>query len=359
MKNILMYLNIPWGFIKQRPQFMAEKLSQYFDVFVYYNKPYKQTYLVQTDATEEQVNLIERPKVPRKTKFLKQIDNVIQRLFLKRYIKRCDTVWIMHPDQYEILKTKIKNKRVVYDCMDDYSQFPHLAEREQYYLRNVEEELVKRADYTFYTSKTLQQRHKIRYKSIQKSYVINNGFEPIENIVEDSKVRGFLEGINGKKLIYIGAIAQWFDLELIQEVLNNNPDIHIVLFGPTDIELPNLERLHCFGKIPHSSIYTAMKYADVLMMPFKINSLIEAVDPIKVYEYIYSTKPILVPDYEEMKKFKDYVTIYRNAEDFNQQLAGLIEKADTYNLEVFKQTNTWEARARQICTILNNEGKVE
>lgn len=357
MKSILMYLNIPWDFIKQRPQFLAEKLSQYFDLRVYYNKPYKQTYLVQTTKEERQVNLIEKPKVPRKTNLLKRIDNVIQHMFLKKHIKQCDTVWIMHPDQYEILRSQMKDKIVIYDCMDDYSQFPHLLEKEQQHLKCIEQELVERADYVFYTSKTLQQRHKIRYKSEYKSYVINNGFEPIENIVEDSKVRKFIEDIEGTKLIYIGAIAQWFDMKLIQKVLNENTDVHVILFGPLEIELPTLERLHYFGKISHSSIYTAMKYADILMMPFKINPLIEAVDPIKVYEYIYSAKPVLVPDYEEMDKFKDYVTIYKDTKDFNLKMTQLIEQEKDYDLEIFKETNTWEARVKQICEILNNEAK--
>lgn len=357
MKNILMYLNIPWDFIKQRPQLMAEKLSQYFDVLVYYNKPYKKTYLVQTARDEKQVNLIEKPKVPRRTNLLKKIDNVLQRMFLKEYIRNCDTVWIMHPDQYEILKPQIKDKKVIYDCMDDYSQFPHLSKEEQQHLKIIEQDVVSRADYIFYASESLQQRHKIRYKSKQKSYVINNGFKPIEGVIEDSRVKEFIKRINGKKLIYIGAIAEWFDLELIQAVLNNNPDIHVVLFGPLEIELPHLERLHYFGKIPHGSIYTAMQYADILMMPFKINPLIEVVDPIKVYEYIYSTKPVLVPDYEEMKKFKDHVAIYKNVDDFNQQVIRLTEKIEIQNLERFKRENTWGARARQIFEILNNEEK--
>lgn len=356
MKSILMYLNIPWDFIKQRPQFMAEKLSQYFNVLAYYNRPYRKTYLVQSSEKATQVNLVAKPKIPRKTNILKKIDNKIQSLFLKEYIKKYEYIWVMHPDQYEILKHKINGKKIIYDCMDDYSQFPYLSETQKKDLQAVEKNLVGRADYIFYTSKTLQNVHELRYKLKKKTHVVNNGFEPIERLEEDIKVKAFIEKVEGKKLIYIGAIAEWFDVELVQTLLQYRYDISVILFGPLEIELPHMERLYYYGKIPHSSIYTAMKYANILIMPFEINPLITAVDPIKVYEYIDSGKPVLVPEYEEMEKFNKYVTTYKDIEDCKKKLENLLEGTVANNLQPFRQSNTWEARAKQIYELLDNEG---
>lgn len=355
MKHILVYLNIPWNFIKQRPQFMAEKISQHFDVLVYYNKPYKNTYLVQNEKESERVNLVDRPKIPRKNNILKQMDNQLQKLFLKKYIRDYDLIWIMHPEQYEIMKNQLTGKKLIYDCMDDYSQFPHLSQKQKGELEKVEKDLVERADYIFYTSKTLQNAHQDRYNIIKNTHVVNNGFEPKKDIEEDKDVKEYLNNISGEKVVYIGAIAKWFDIQLIEQILRKDKEINVILFGPLEIELPNIERLHYFGKIPHSSTYTAMKYADLLIMPFIINKLIQAVDPIKVYEYIYSGKQVLVPNYFEMEKFKDYVTIYEDTSDCIEWIKKLKGQTQVYDLERFKEHNTWHARAKQVVNIINED----
>lgn len=352
MKSILIYLNIPWDFIKQRPQFMAEKLGQYFNVWAFYNKPYKQTYLVKSQQCSAQLNLVAKPKVPRKTAVLKNLDNRLQRVFLKPYIKNCECIWIMHPDQYEIVKNQLKGKQLIYDCMDDYSQFPHLSDSQKEALQKVESELVTKAHYVFYTSKTLQKVHQKRYKRLVPTYVINNGFEPVEEMIEDEPIKQYMDSIEGGKIVYIGAIAKWFDIGLIQRILENNQEIHIILFGPLEIELPKNQRLHHFGKIPHSSIYTAMQDADILMMPFCINALIESVDPIKVYEYIYSGKPVLAPYYEEMKKFEAYISLYHDEEECVLLVDQLMSTERDVDLEQFKKYNTWQARAQQVAEII-------
>ena len=41
MKKILYLMHVPWGWIKQRPHFIAENLSKYYKVNVFYKKAYK------------------------------------------------------------------------------------------------------------------------------------------------------------------------------------------------------------------------------------------------------------------------------------------------------------------------------
>lgn len=353
MKHVLMYLNIPWDFIKQRPQFMAQKLSDQLDLLVYYNKPYKNAYLVKDRKVDKNINLVAMPKIPRKNIFLQKVDNTLQIFLMKNYLKRYEYIWIMHPDQYEILKNNLKGKKVLYDCMDDYSQFPHLSQNQKSKIQSIEQDLVKRADCIFYTSQTLQDIHKTRYAIESNTHVVNNAFEPIKNIGEDDAIKDYMSKIEGKKLVYIGAIAEWFDIQLVEKTLQENKEISIVLFGPLEIKLPNMERLYHFGKIPHSSIYTAMKYADALIMPFCINELILAVDPIKVYEYIYSGRQVIVPSYPEMDKFKDFVSIYKNADEFIEFTKILNIESNQDCLESFVQQNNWDARATQVVDIIN------
>lgn len=353
-----MYLNIPWNFIKQRPQFLAEKLNNYTELVVYYNKPYRKTYIVKKENANN-LNIVSRYKIPRKCKLLKYIDNMIQFIFLFPYITRYDYIWIMHIDQYDILKKFVKNKVLIYDCMDDYINFPSATKKEKKSILKLENELVNKANYVFYSSASLKESHTLRYGYKKNSYVINNAFEEFdksdEETTEKKDIEIYMNNIKGKKITYVGAIEGWFDFDIIEKLLNRNKKISIVLFGPTSLNIPKIERLYLFGKIEHNSVNTAMKYSDALIMPFKINELILSVDPIKVYEYISSGKKVIVPNYPEMYKFKNFVDIYNNIES----LIEIVEKLDDnkYYIDTrdFISKNTWEVRAKEIVRIIENE----
>lgn len=357
MKQIFMYLNIPWQFIKQRPQFLAEKLSTYFEVIAYYNRPYKKCYIVDDDQKMTSLKKVAAFKIPRKNSILNKIDNKLQVIFTRAYIKNADYIWIMHPHQYDILKEVLEDKKVIYDCMDDYSQFPHLTYKEAEQLKTLERQLVERADLIFFTSETLMEKLKERYIIKTRHFVVNNALEPCHDIQIDSAIKEYLDKIPYRKLVYVGAIAPWFDFELVEVLLKECPSLSIVLFGPSEGNIPRMDRLYHYGKIPHKSIYTAMSEADGLIMPFKINELIEAVDPIKVYEYIASEKFVLVPYYKEMEKFKDYVEIYNTYKQAIEAVKLMKVKGNKRSTPLFTEKHTWEARAQQIARIIDEYEK--
>lgn len=354
MKKIFIYLNIPWNFIKQRPQFIAENVNKYFDVIVYYNKPYKNKYITRHNENND-IKLIEKVKIPRKYILLRYLDNKLQLYFINKYLKKTDYIWIMHPEQYDILKNSIMNKKIIYDCMDDYSKFPNLSEYEKIRITELEKELVKQSSYVFYSSNSLREVHFRKYGYIDNSYVVNNALNKNEKVNIDNKIIEYINGIKGKKIVYIGAISEWFDFDTVKGILDNNTEINVILFGPSDVKIPNIDRLYHYGKIEHDSVYTAMECSDILIMPFKINDLIIAVDPIKIYEYIYSGRPIMVPNYKEMDKFKEFVNIYNNIDEAVELSNNLKYKNNTDKINRFIELNTWEARAKQIVQIIENE----
>lgn len=356
IKNIFIYLNIPWNFIKQRPQFIAENMNKYFNVQIYYNKPYRSNYIMSSDNDKNNdIKLIERIKIPRKNKILRYLDNILQIFFIKKYLNVSDYIWIMHPEQYDILKNNLTNKKVIYDCMDDYSKFPNLSEYERMRVSNLEIELIKLSSNIFYSSESLRQIHNKRYGYIENSYVINNALNYKKEIHKDQKIIEYIHKIKGKKIVYIGAISEWFDFQVVENILNSNSKISIILFGPADVEIPKIERLYHYGKIEHHGVYTAMNCSDILIMPFKINELVIAVDPIKIYEYIYSEKPIIVPNYPEMDKFKGFVSVYNNINEAVELANSLEQVNDVDEVKQFIESNTWEARAKQIAQIIKNE----
>ncbi len=55
-------------------------------------------------------------------------------------------------------------------------------------------------------------------------------------------------------------------------------------------------------------------------MPFKLNDIVEAVDPVKLYEYINFNKDILTISYKEIERFSKFTYSYDGYDEFKSQL---------------------------------------
>jgi teichuronic acid biosynthesis glycosyltransferase TuaH len=91
-------------------------------------------------------------------------------------------------------------------------------------------------------------------------------------------------------------------------------------------------------------------------MPFIVNRLIEAVDPVKLYEYIAFARPALAPRYPESERFAQWVTLYRNVDEAVSSLSEILAN-DTGSATGtaradFLAEHTWSKRAIQIERLL-------
>ena len=122
--------------------------------------------------------------------------------------------------------------------------------------------------------------------------------------------------------------------------------------------IPFHNRLEFRGPTAHSNLLAIMTKAKGLIMPFILNDLIQSVNPVKLYEYIYSGKPILATRYGESEPFSDYVFLYENYSDFKKFIQENImtdRNLDRERMQSFALNNTWEARTRQIIKIIDAE----
>ena len=144
----------------------------------------------------------------------------------------------------------------------------------------------------------------------------------------------------------------------MKSIINRYKDCEIFLFGPAEIEIPAIERLVYMGTVEHNLIFKIMDEANILIMPFIVNELIKSVNPVKLYEYIYTGKPIIAPLYGESLKFEPYVYLYSNDNEcleFIDQIkkrVNVIKKTKDECVS-FCSNNTWEDRINTIHYVLN------
>ena len=366
-KRILYIINVPWGWIKQRPHFLAKNLSDYYDVTVfertYYNSFFKKNkQLVNNIKTETEFFRINEyrtwsfEKIPLLKKY--RLDDKINKLLIKykyRYIiDEYDIVWFGSPFLYHLWGDYLStSKTVIYDCMDDYLSFPSINKNHvlKNIINNAEKKLINRADLVIFSSEYLRNQVHKRHGISKKSIVINNAIEMPNNEGSKSLVADKIKSLS-RPIVYIGTIAEWFDYEIMISLLNSHKDLNLVLIGPLSSSNINHPQIHYMGPVVHSEIFNIMKVAYALIMPFKINELILSVNPVKLYEYIYSGKPVISVRYNETEKFEDFVYLYNDFEELDKILKIIKDKS---NDEVYMQKclsfvakNTWEERANQI-----------
>lgn len=373
MKHILYLMHIPWGWIKQRPHFLAENLAKYYIIDVYYRKANtvsKSSMLTKkSDITNLSINgYNELPfiKIPILKYFkLEWINTLIVKYQLPKLI-RYDCIWFTSPIQYLTFRPLLTKQKVIYDCMDDIIEFPSVKKNADLTskLLRCEKDLLTFADYIIVSSEYLKNKI-LNRANINRGNVIvvNNAIElpkmedndllP-ENIQD--KVR-FIKSLSFP-FMYVGMISPWFDFDVIKQALEKYPKLNIVLIGPCEVEIPKHDRIHYLGLVERKYIFPLMELAYALMMPFKLNELIYAVNPVKLYEYIYMKKPVISIRYTETERFSDFVCLYSSLDEWLNKVGEILINPSKYvkeenAIQQFIEGNTWRSRSRQIVQMLN------
>ena len=161
-----------------------------------------------------------------------------------------------------------------------------------------------------------------------------------QEVLDESKIEVVRNGYNGdvldvsaekrkaKKyvLAYVGTISHWFDFDILLKSLKDFKNIEYRLIGPVSgVTIPENERIKYVGSVDHKDIYSNIKDADALIMPFKLNDIVEAVDPVKLYEYINFNKDILTISYKEIERFSKFTYSYDGYDEFKSQLEILMQ----------------------------------
>jgi len=104
-----------------------------------------------------------------------------------------------------------------------------------------------------------------------------------------------LRGIPHPRVIYVGAISEWFDWDTLIYAARRLNGVSFVVVGPprsVPASLP--ENIFLLGGKPHSRVHLYMRHSDAAIIPFKLSPLIEAMDfPNKVLEYFAVGLPVV------------------------------------------------------------------
>jgi GT2 family glycosyltransferase/glycosyltransferase involved in cell wall biosynthesis len=243
--------------------------------------------------------------------------------------------------------------RVIYDCMDEWEGFPGVTQ----VITKAEPELVSDCDLLVVTAAALSEKWRDRRQG--HSTLVRNGVD-FEYYRRRCQPNTLLEGLPRPIVGYYGAIAAWFDLELMTYIARQRPSYSFILLGgifEVDVsELETLPNVHLLGQQPYEMMPQYLYHFDACLIPFKLNAITQATDPVKMYEYLSAGKPVISVALSELDSFADYLYIARNREEFLDKLDGAVAEDDQEIRAArreFAQRNSWQVRYETIIKSLS------
>ena len=248
-----------------------------------------------------------------------------------------------HPFWWSIAAGR-ERSALLYDRMDYHRGFGGLPAA----VIEEEETLMTRADLVVASSQWLE-RDTARFTS--RHVLIRNGADYEHFARRPAKV--YRDPCGRRVLGYYGAIAGWLDTDVLGAVADAFPDCSVVLIGHDQSRVakrlsrhPNLVHLE---EVPYGALPTYLHGFDVCLLPRRLTALTNAMNPVKLYEYLCTGIPVVSTNLPEVSEFEGLVYSPETTEAFVEAVAtALTEPADDPRREQrrrFAAGQTWAARA--------------
>jgi glycosyltransferase involved in cell wall biosynthesis len=266
-------------------------------------------------------------------------------------------LWFYDPMAVTAFAGHLNERLIVYDCMDELSQFkgapPELLVRER--------QLLKHADVVFCGGRKMREK---RLPLNSNCHFYGTGVD-INHFgkarLPEQEVAAEIAALGGPVLGYFGVVDERIDYELLAKLADARSDWHVVMVGPAakvdPNEFPKRKNLHFVGGRPYAQLPALTKGFAACLMPFAINAATEYINPTKALEYMAAGKPVVSTAINEVKSnFSSVARVAASHEEFITACIREVEAPSRSRVQAgikLAAENTWEAIAAKMeCHIL-------
>ena len=276
-----------------------------------------------------------------------QVQNAMQQLGFKDVIS-----WSFLPSSAPVSGT-LGESLVIYHCVDEFSAFSDAPGLE---IRELERRLMLKADVVICSSEKLR-ADKARVNP--NAHLVQHGVD-LEHFnkafLPETTVPDELKGVPGPVIGFWGLIADWVDVELIRHVADAYSGGTVVLVGNSTTDMKLLEgarNIRVLGRKPYADLPRYAKAFDVALMPFRVNELTLAANPLKVREYLAAGLPVVSTAIPEVERL-GVCRIGKDADGVVREIASAIAAGSGPSEVRAAQVKSegWEARVGEMQEIV-------
>jgi glycosyltransferase involved in cell wall biosynthesis len=213
-----------------------------------------------------------------------------------------------------------------------------------------EEELLSTADRVVVSSRTIQERWANRRTDL---ILARNAADFA--FFQKAEGEDLLSDVEGPVAGFFGAIAEWFDRDLMASVAKARPEVTFVLVGGVHrvsvSELEKLPNVRFEGWQPYGKMPLYLRRFDVCLVPFEVSPATNGMDVVKLYEYLSQGKPVVATPIREILIYSALLYLAEDERSFVRQLDRALNENDpalrARRIELARQ-NTWDERLDRI-----------
>ena len=228
--------------------------------------------------------------------------------------------WFYTPMAAPVMVGSFDECGVVYDCMDELSQFRFAPQD----IGARERQLMASADVVFTGGRRLYEAKARHHDNVHffGCGVDSDHFGLARR--SDTTVPSDIAALPKPVFGYFGVVDERLDYDLIARLADAFPTGSLVFVGPLakvdPRELPRHTNIHWLGQRPYDALPQYVRGFDVCLMPFALNAATEFINPTKTLEYMAAGKPILSTAVADVvRNFAPIVRVAESADAFVRQ----------------------------------------
>jgi glycosyltransferase involved in cell wall biosynthesis len=262
---------------------------------------------------------------------------------------KVDVVFLDSPFALGLLDI-VQRKRAVARVADNFAGFTRVTAA----ARELQGEMLRRVDLVTYTASTLEAG--LKQQTTKPLMHLPNGvrFDFFRQAARD--LPDAYRGLQRPIAVYVGAMEDWFDFELVNAAARALPQMSFVMIGDARrARFAPLANIHCIGPVAHVELPRYLANADVGIIPFDVAGhadLVNSINPLKLYEYMACGLPVVSVGWEELRRIESPAQLT----DTPQQFIAALERAtatppDRAGLTAYAAAQDWGARADALIAV--------
>lgn len=366
---LIVHSHLRWDFVWRRPQQVLSRLAATRDVLFIEEPIFSDDGAVPLLHVTSPMARVHRA-VPRLPAALRTQSMAAERL-VKHLVQevvgptgrlfglfRSPIHWFYTPLPAATMLGAFDEIAVVYDCMDELSQFAfapgELAERER--------QLLAAADVVFTGGRRLLEAKSRLHDNVHFFGCGVDADHFARALDPATPVAAPLRKLQSPVLGYVGVIDERLDYDLIAYLADRMPRASIAMVGPVvkvDMAtLPQRENIAWLGQQDYAQLPSFLKGFDVALMPFALNKATEYINPTKTLEYMAAGRGIVstaVPDV--VHNFTPIVSIGGSHRSFLDAVQLAVTEPDLQLVEMGRRrarAASWERVVNEMSRLMDD-----